>query len=33
MPQGCPADFNNDGVVDDFDFQSFVVSYNELICP
>ena len=27
------ADMNNDGVVDDFDFQMFVVSYNDLICP
>lgn len=29
----CPADLNNDGLVDDADFQIFVVAYNELICP
>lgn len=29
----CPADFNNDGVVDDADFSIFIPSYNELIIP
>ncbi|MBX3387970.1 MAG: hypothetical protein KF691_00800 [Phycisphaeraceae bacterium] len=29
----CPADFNNDGFVDDLDFQIFIVSYNELVIP
>jgi len=29
----CPADFNSDGVVDDLDFQIFIVSYNELVIP
>ncbi|MFO0859727.1 MAG: hypothetical protein U0570_04160 [Phycisphaerales bacterium] len=29
----CPADFNNDGLVDDLDFQIFIVSYNELVIP
>jgi hypothetical protein len=28
----CPADLNNDGVVDDLDFQVFVLSYNILDC-
>ncbi|MBS0191695.1 MAG: hypothetical protein U0573_11580 [Phycisphaerales bacterium] len=28
----CPADLNNDGVVDDQDFQIFVVAYNILDC-
>ncbi len=28
----CPADLNNDGVVDDTDFQVFVLSYNILDC-
>lgn len=28
----CPADINNDGVVDDADFQFFVVAYNTLDC-
>ncbi len=28
----CPADLNNDGVVDDLDFQIFVLSYNILDC-
>ncbi|MBY0111233.1 MAG: hypothetical protein K2Y21_00320 [Phycisphaerales bacterium] len=28
----CPWDLNNDGVVDDLDFQAFVLSYNILDC-
>ena len=28
----CPADLNNDGIVDDVDFQAFVVAYNILDC-
>ena len=28
----CPADLNNDGLVDDLDFQIFVLSYNILDC-
>jgi len=28
----CPADFNNDGQVDDADFTVFVVAYNILDC-
>ncbi|MFO0861390.1 MAG: LamG-like jellyroll fold domain-containing protein [Phycisphaerales bacterium] len=28
----CPADFNNDCLVDDFDFTSFVTGYNLLVC-
>lgn len=33
QPLACPADFNNDDVVDDSDFVYFVGAYNELICP
>jgi len=29
----CPADLNFDGLVDDTDFQIFVIAYNELLCP
>jgi hypothetical protein len=29
---GCPADINNNGLVDDADFQSFVVAYDVLEC-
>lgn len=29
----CPGDLNSDGVVDDSDFQVFVVWYNQVICP
>lgn len=29
----CPGDLNADGVVDDLDFQVFVVWYNQVICP
>ncbi len=29
----CPADFNNDGIVDDFDFQIFAGAYNDLVVP
>lgn len=29
----CQADFNADGLVDDTDFQYFIVAYDELICP
>ena len=28
----CPADFNNDGLVDDADFQIFVLAYDLLDC-
>lgn len=28
----CPADFNNDCLVDDFDFTIFVTGYNLLVC-
>ncbi|HEX8877202.1 MAG TPA: hypothetical protein VF777_10665 [Phycisphaerales bacterium] len=28
----CPADLNNDGIVDDFDFQVFVLAYDILDC-
>lgn len=30
--QNCPADINNDGVVDDLDFQLFAAAYNILDC-
>jgi hypothetical protein len=33
MPPGCPADLNFDGVVDDLDFQIFVIAYDTLLCP
>lgn len=29
----CPADFNGDLLVDDADFQTFIVAYNALECP
>ncbi|HEX8876684.1 MAG TPA: hypothetical protein VF777_08055 [Phycisphaerales bacterium] len=29
----CQADFNADGLVDDTDFQYFVVAYDEVLCP
>ncbi|MGH7245030.1 MAG: hypothetical protein ACREJD_16565 [Phycisphaerales bacterium] len=32
QPDICPADINNDGVVDDTDFSLFVVAYNILDC-
>ncbi|MBY0111771.1 MAG: hypothetical protein K2Y21_03035 [Phycisphaerales bacterium] len=32
-PPACPGDLNADGVVDDLDFQVFVVWYNQVICP
>jgi hypothetical protein len=32
-PVPCPGDLNGDAVVDDNDFQIFVVWYNQLICP
>jgi len=32
QPNTCPADINNDGVVDDTDFVLFVVAYNILDC-
>jgi hypothetical protein len=32
MPAQCPSDLNNDGFVDDQDFQLFVVAYDTLIC-
>lgn len=32
-PADCRADLNYDGVVDDSDFEQFVVGYNQLICP
>jgi hypothetical protein len=30
---GCPSDLNRDGLVDDLDFQRFVLSYDAVICP
>ncbi|MBY0111770.1 MAG: hypothetical protein K2Y21_03030 [Phycisphaerales bacterium] len=33
VPPACPGDLNGDGVVDDVDFQIFVVWYNQVICP
>jgi hypothetical protein len=33
MPANCPADLNNDDVVDDGDFLIFVLAYNEVVCP
>ena len=32
FPEGCGADFNDDEVVDDLDFQIFVVAYDLLDC-
>lgn len=32
VAQGCPADLNQDGFVDDADFSIFVVAYNILDC-
>jgi hypothetical protein len=32
MPAGCPSDLNQDGVVDDLDFQVFVPAYDRLLC-
>jgi len=29
---GCPCDLNHDGMVDDLDFQIFLVAYNVLDC-
>ncbi|HEX8877837.1 MAG TPA: hypothetical protein VF777_13895 [Phycisphaerales bacterium] len=29
----CPADFNGDGLVDDFDFNIFVTEYGKLLIP
>jgi hypothetical protein len=29
---GCPCDLNNDSVVDDLDFQIFVVAYDTVVC-
>ncbi|MGH7244793.1 MAG: hypothetical protein ACREJD_15375 [Phycisphaerales bacterium] len=29
----CPGDLNFDRVVDDADFQIFLVAYNTLLCP
>jgi hypothetical protein len=29
---GCPCDLNSDGVVDDLDFQIFVVAYDTVVC-
>jgi hypothetical protein len=33
MPSGCPADLTSDGLVNDDDFQSFIVAYNAVLCP
>jgi hypothetical protein len=33
MPVGCPSDFDFDRIVNDLDFQAFVLAYNELLCP
>lgn len=32
-PLACPADLNDDNVVDDGDFVLFAAAYNELLCP
>jgi hypothetical protein len=32
MPAGCPSDLNADAIVDDLDFQVFVLAYNVLVC-
>ena len=32
VPVPCDADFNGDGLVDDLDFQVFVVAYDKLLC-
>lgn len=32
LPPGCAGDFNNDSLVDDSDFQIFVVAYDLLDC-
>lgn len=32
VPVPCDADFNGDGLVDDLDFQIFVVAYDKLLC-
>lgn len=32
-PAACPGDLNSDGLVDDSDFQIFVVLYDLLVCP
>jgi hypothetical protein len=33
MPVDCPGDMNLDSVVDDRDFQIFVIGYNAVLCP
>jgi hypothetical protein len=33
MPPACPSDLKRDGLVDDLDFQSFAVAYDQLLCP
>jgi hypothetical protein len=33
MPGDCPGDLNRDDVVDDQDFQLFVLAYNDVLCP
>lgn len=32
VPVPCDADFNGDGLVDDADFQVFVIAYEKLLC-
>ncbi|MFN9969458.1 MAG: hypothetical protein ACK58T_06110, partial [Phycisphaerae bacterium] len=32
VPIPCDADFTGDGLVDDADFQVFVVAYDKLVC-
>ncbi len=32
VPSPCDADFNGDSLVDDLDFQIFVVAYDKLLC-
>jgi hypothetical protein len=32
VPIPCDADFNGDGMVDDLDFQIFVVAYDKVLC-
>jgi len=29
----CASDFNSDSAVDDTDFTSFIVAYNDMLCP
>jgi hypothetical protein len=33
MAAACPTDLNADELVDDADFQVFIVAYDALLCP